>query len=69
MFHIVYADDTVIMAPSPDALQELLNICDKFAIEHDIIYNVKSRWNHPMNLSVRKLFKYEFDVRNGKGWW
>ena len=29
------------MAPSPDELQELLNVCDKFATEHDIIYNVK----------------------------
>ena len=34
--HIVYADDTAIMAPSPDALQDLLNVCDKFAIDHDI---------------------------------
>lgn len=39
--HIVYADDTVIIAPTPDSLQILLNICDIFAAEHDMLYNVK----------------------------
>ena len=31
--------------------------------------NNRTRRNHPMNSSVRKLFKYEFDERNGKRWW
>lgn len=39
--HLIYADDIVIMAPSPDALQHLLNICQDFATANDIIYNVK----------------------------
>ena len=39
--HLVYADDTVILAPSPSALQELIDCCGKFAQEHDILYNVK----------------------------
>ena len=39
--HLVYADDMVILAPSPRALQQLLNICNEYAIEYDISYNVK----------------------------
>jgi hypothetical protein len=39
--HIVYADDTVLLAPSPAALQELINHCERFASAHDIIYNSK----------------------------
>ena len=39
--HLVYADDTVVFAPSPSALQELIDCCEKFAIDHDILYNVK----------------------------
>ena len=29
--HLVYADDTVLLAPSPKALQNLINICVNFA--------------------------------------
>ena len=39
--HFVYADDCVILAPSPHALQKLLTICDDFAHSHEILYNVK----------------------------
>ena len=39
--HLVYADDMVILAPSPRALQQLLNICNDYAIKYDISYNVK----------------------------
>ena len=41
MNHIIYADDSVILAPSPMALQRLLNICSQYAKEFDIIYNAK----------------------------
>ena len=36
-----YADDMSIVAPSPGGLQKLIRICEQYAIEHDIIYNVK----------------------------
>ena len=41
MNHLNYADDAVMLAPSVSALQTLINICDNFANEYDMIYNVK----------------------------
>jgi hypothetical protein len=37
--HLVYADDTVLVAPSPTALQKLINTCVDFADRHGLIYN------------------------------
>ena len=39
--HLVYADDTVLLAPSPSALQKLINCCVTFAKPNDIFYNFK----------------------------
>ena len=39
--HLIYADDTVLIAPSARALQLLLAHCDIFATDCDIIYNAK----------------------------
>ena len=39
--HICYADDAVLLAPSPEALQLLINKCQDFACNNDMIYNVK----------------------------
>ena len=39
--HLFYADDLVLMCPSQRGLQELLNICEKYATENDIIFNTK----------------------------
>jgi len=39
--NIVYADDMVLLVSSPSALQKLLDICDCYASDHDIVYNVK----------------------------
>jgi len=38
--HLCYADDMVLIAPSASALQFLLNLCDNYALSHDIIYNI-----------------------------
>ena len=38
---IVYADDTVLFAPSPTALQKLIDICVTFADSHCLLYNKK----------------------------
>ena len=37
--HLLYADDTCLLAPSPAALQRLLNICSEFACENDVVFN------------------------------
>ena len=39
--HLNYADDAVLLAPTPFALQKLIDICDKFACVNDMMYNVK----------------------------
>ena len=37
--HLFYADDTVLLAPSPAALQKLINVCVTYGRNNDIIYN------------------------------
>ena len=39
--HLVYADDTVLLAPSPTSLQKLIDICVAFADSHCLVYNKK----------------------------
>lgn len=39
--HLAYADDMVLLSPTAFGLQSLLNICETYAYEHDIIYNTK----------------------------
>jgi len=37
--HFLYADDTVLLAPSVQALQSLIDLCYKYSIHYDILYN------------------------------
>ena len=39
--HLMYADDTVLLAPSARGLQHLLSICQNFANDCDITFNLK----------------------------
>ena len=39
--HMFYADDSVLLAPSPIALQQLLDTCFKYASEFELKYNKK----------------------------
>ena len=39
--HVCYADDSVLIAPSPTALQHLIDICQNYANSNEIIYNIK----------------------------
>ena len=39
--HVAYADDMILLSPTPFGLQTLLNTCDRFAKDHDIAYNTK----------------------------
>lgn len=39
--HVCYADDSVLIAPSPTALQYLIDICQSYALSNEIVYNAK----------------------------
>ena len=39
MNHVMYADDICLMAPSPAALQELINVCYDFSVRNDLSFN------------------------------
>ena len=39
--HLMYADDTVIIAPSISILQHLILVCEKYASTSEIVFNVK----------------------------
>ena len=39
--HISYADDMCILSFSSAGMQKLLNICDQYGNDHDLIYNSK----------------------------
>ena len=36
---LAYADDIVLIAPTPGAMRKLLSVCDDFASEFDIVFN------------------------------
>ena len=37
--HLMYADDLVLLSPSIRGLRKLINICDNYGVDLDIIYN------------------------------
>ena len=39
MNHLFYADDAVLLAPTVDALQKLIDVCQDFARKGDMVYN------------------------------
>ncbi len=41
MNHLFYADDTVLLAPTVNGLQTLINVCKRFGDSNDISYNFK----------------------------
>ena len=41
MNHFAYADDFVLLSPTPFGLQTLLDTCGRFSEEHDLMYNTK----------------------------
>ena len=42
--HLCYADDITLISPSPSGLKRLLKVCEKYAIEHEILFNpIKSK--------------------------
>ena len=39
--HLLYADDLVLISPSSRGLHTLLGECEKYGIQHDILFNAK----------------------------
>ncbi len=39
--HVLYADDICLFAPSAAALQDLLNVCYDYGLEHDIKFLIQ----------------------------
>ena len=39
--HLYYADDALLLAPTPGTLQKLINVCEEFAFDNDMVFNVK----------------------------
>lgn len=39
--HLCYADDMVLLSPTPQGLQKLLDVCANYAATHDILFNTK----------------------------
>ena len=39
--HVMYADDTLLLAPSPTALQILIDICSQYFTSHRLVINYK----------------------------
>ena len=37
--HLIYADDTVLLSPSPNALQSLISACVEFAKKNYLVFN------------------------------
>lgn len=41
--HFHYADDAIVLAPTPGALQKLIDVCQEFSFENEMLYNIKKR--------------------------
>ena len=55
MNHVMYADDICLMAPSPAALQELIDICYDFSVQNDLSFNYSKSYCMVFKLKSYKL--------------
>ena len=58
--HLFYADDIVLMSPFHRGLLELLVVCEKYALEHDIKFDTKKvlYWSDEVNYLKMLLFPH-----------
>src|SRR5258706_15390528 len=55
---LAYADDIVLIAPSPSAMRKLLTVCDVYASSYDIVFNAnKSKYLVITPSCQRALYK------------
>ena len=71
--HFVYANDTVLLASSPSALQKLIDHYVKFAEGNDVIYNVNKTTcyvcqtqGHEKRVLSKDLYDHEIIVSEEK---
>ena len=75
MNHVMNADDICLIAPSPAALQKLIDICYDFSIQNDLSFNFSKLYcivfkPKSYKLSCLRLFmdkqllKYTDDIKN-----
>lgn len=38
--NLCYADDMVLLGPTAGSIRELLNVCERYAVKHGLVYNV-----------------------------
>ena len=63
--HLMYADDTCILAPSPSALYKLLCICSGYAKDNTILFNnTKSKFMCCKPKSMSKLYVPDMYLNN-----
>lgn len=55
---LAYADDIVLLAPTPSAMRQMLRICDEYAAAYDIIFNAeKSKFLVIPSIKRRRYYK------------
>ena len=60
--HLIYADDVCLISLSAHAMQEMINICQKFATSHDLLFN--STKTTSMCFFSKDVYRYKPDVKN-----
>ena len=64
--HLFYADDSVLMAPTPQALQQLLYTCEQYALDVELVYNTKKTFCMAIMPKWLQHIKLSDIVLNGK---
>ena len=67
--HLAYADDMVLLAPSPIALRVLLNICDTYSCLNNILYSTEKTlcmifWPRRFKFKYNPIFMIQGEVLN-----
>ena len=59
--HLIYADDVCLISLSAHAMQEIINICQKFANSHELLFN--STKTTSMCFVSKDVYRYKPDVK------
>ena len=60
-YSTTYADDVCLISLSAHAMQEMINICQKFANSHDLLFN--STKTMSMCFASKDMYRYKPDVK------